>query len=279
MGVSVNYVICCWSGERRADNFYQQFNPPYHLETHLEKLRQYKHNLTQITVALSHNPNEPRAYREFLNILPSKIGQADVVIVERPDNDDFSYGTFSYVFGKYRSEFDYYFFAEDDIHFCQDNFDAIALSYLARDEKIAYVCGMARDYCSWPFHAAIPHGMLRSTALEQVWAEVGHLCPNQRGLFLHKTDYTVAEGVQVGLSQCLLGLGWQIIDFLDEYWAGFYDSSGIWWFRGGEPKLHDTEFKEMYQKDAKIIIWPNQAYYFSRLKNEGPRPPKRFVLP
>ncbi len=217
--MKTNYVLCCWSGARRIVDPRVDADPPFYLRKHIAALEDYKHSLTQITVVLPYNPNEPPAYREYLDQLPETIQGAKVVIFERL-NVGLSYGSFSDCYAAYRTEFDYYFFMEDDYIFTQNHFDEINLQVMIENPQCGYLCGMAWvGYCTLgilPYHAGIANGLLRAEALEKVF-NIYNFIPHA-----NDTKYIPCEvGGQVAQSRAIIDAGYTLMDWAGKYKVGY----------------------------------------------------------
>lgn len=236
--MSINYVLAAWSGMRRV-------NPPRYVEErevflkkHVESLSKLRHSLTQVTIVVAQNKEEPHSYRRFLESLPSKVGSARVVLLERP-NVGYSFGAYSEVYGRYRGDFDYYLLMEDDYAFAQDDFDTILWAKLRQDEKngmASFVCEAQKK--DWLMHRArneqpigsdmadivekyvpdsfvfprIMVGLVRQPALEAVYREYGRL-PYADGTNHTKCKF---EG-QFALPISLQKLGWNVVDMLPRW--------------------------------------------------------------
>lgn len=210
----VNYVLCCWSGPRRAVDPRVEVDPAYYLRRHLDALQSVAHELSQITVVVPKNESEPLVYRQALEAMPAKIRGAPVVLMERP-NIGMSYGSLSDCYARYRTEFDFYFFMEDDYVFVQQNFDQIHLQVMAEHPDCGYLCGMAWETNPpmaprFPLHAGVANGLMRASALEAVFAKEGHL-PHAADGGYRSNEH---RG-QIGQSQAILAAGFKLRD-----WAG-----------------------------------------------------------
>jgi hypothetical protein len=164
----VNYVIATWSGARRVSDPRYWEDAAFYLRHHLKYLEDVPHNLSQITVCVPHNPEEPAAFRQLLfDYYRKKAGGATIEILERP-NVGLSYGSFSDAYARYRQQFDYYIFMEDDYKFCQPHFDIIM------KELMAPTCGFICGYMHYA-HAGVYLGMVRSSACEKIYERHGRL--------------------------------------------------------------------------------------------------------
>lgn len=233
--MSTNYVIACWSGFRRVNPERVVKEREIFLRKHLESLQKLKHNLDQVTFVFSENKDEPESYRQFRNLLPSKIGTAKVVQMERP-NIGYSYGAYSDVFKRYGTEFDHYLLMEDDYCFLTDNFDrqlqdildehpdcGMATYVLEKGNRADMVGRAAREapggldvakifeqYCPekflWP---RVMIGLARAKALKSIWDQFGEL-PHAKGI-----NHTECKFLgQFSLPIVMQKLGWNVKDVL-----------------------------------------------------------------
>jgi len=213
-----NYVLCTWSGARRTPDMRVRADPAFYLKQHMKSLRLLRHSLDQITVMVPENFNEPPEFREFLNEIPRQVQNASVVVMERP-NVGMSYGSMSDCYAKYRTEFDYYFFMEDDYVFTLDDFDKLHTDVMEADEKCGYLCGLAWALPGLPLHAGIANGVMRASALEAVFQEHNQI-PHANG-----TNYSHNEMAgQVGQSQAILAKGFTLRDWKHKYRIAFREN-------------------------------------------------------
>jgi hypothetical protein len=231
--LKTNYVLCCWSGARRVNDPRLASDPAYYLRHHIKSLFDLPHQLTQISIMVPRNPDEPKSYRSLLKRLPSRIQGANVVVMERP-NIGMSYGSFSDCFKRYRSEFDYYFFMEDDYVFTQPYFDQIHVDRMEDNPDVGYLCGLAWATPA-PLHAGISNGIIRTKALEAVWAmsedgesQIPH-APN--------SDYGTNERMgQIGQSVAIQKAGYKLVDWSDRYKILFREPNfSVKTFHGNRP--------------------------------------------
>jgi hypothetical protein len=245
--MSINYLIAAWSGGRRLrvmdwkypnlhpnqtpDLQRPRYTPPtpqWYLEAQLKYLEKLKHNLTQITIINSVDPQEPPAYREYLNNLPKQVQNTPIVLMER-ENRGYSYGAFSDAFGKYRTSFDYYVLMEDDYVFTQDHFDQTMVEMIEEKPDCGFLADMV---CPWNLqteanpllrdHAAIFGGLAKAHAMEETWKRQGELShPKAMG------SYCIAGiGGQVAFSLDFLDSGYKLYDWRDRYATCFAHENG-----------------------------------------------------
>lgn len=219
----INYVLCTWSGPRRVNDPRVDRDPAYYLRQHVHSLVHLPHNLDQITVMVPENPKEPAAFRRYLEReLPQKIQFANVEVIERP-NVGMSYGSLSDCYVKYRTEFDFYMFMEDDYVFTQPYFDALHLEVMQQNPDCGYLCGLA-----WatppPLHAGIANGMMRTKALEAIFVATDGWIPHARD----GQSYNLNERHgQIGQSQAFIAMGYKLLDWKDRFRVRFREGEVI----------------------------------------------------
>lgn len=216
---SSNYVLCCWSGPRRGIDPRRDKDPAIYLRSNIASLRRLAHDLSQITVVIPENPSEPKAFASYVEQIPAHIGSTKVVVVRRP-NVGMSYGSFSDVYGMYRTTFDYYFFVEDDYVFAVDHFDRLHIEELEKYPKCGYVCGVAME-AGFPLHAAMSVGCFRTKALERVYLMNG--CVPHSPTSEYRDNE--ARG-QIGQSQALVRTGYTLRDWSGKYRVYFREAVG-----------------------------------------------------
>lgn len=223
--MTTNYVLCTWSGRRRTVDHRREQEPEFYLRTHIESLSALNHSLDRVTIVVPHDPEEPTAFRSYLQSIPSKIGSAEVLVFERP-NIGLSYGSLSDVYGECRTSFDYYMFIEDDYTFNQHWFDRLHAEVMEEDVQCGYLCGLAWAVRHMPLHAGVPHGMMRAAAMEKVFSHLGKLP--------HAPDCTYRnnerEG-QIGQSRALIEEGYGLRDWSGRYRVGYRKNNfSVQWF-------------------------------------------------
>lgn len=234
--VRTNYVICCWSGQRRVmDHRYIQ-DRTYYLKNHIKCLLDYHHELNRITFAVSYNKIEPPSYREILENLPERIKEAEVVVLDR-QNKGMSYGAISDVFKQEMDAFDYYFIAEDDGVFCIDGFDKFFTNFMEKNKKCGYACAVAGINKMLPeagHHAMISSGCYKTQALlDLMRINGGTIWPYPYKAYTPPGEqYWAAEEFgQINISKALMMLGYEVRDLGHRYRSGFRLPDGkIRWF-------------------------------------------------
>jgi len=233
-----NYMIASWSGARRAQDPRYINDPAFYLKQQIISLEKHAHKLSQITIAIAENPNEPTSYTQYLDEIPDYINGTKVVKFRRP-NIGMSFGSLSDTFNKYEKEFDYYFFIEDDYVFSMDRFDKIILRPMWNNSRIGYVSGkikqIAQQNHRWTLQAI---GAFRTNALVKLRAINGTIWPFPN--VENSNSYQDIEKYgQVGLSQGILTAGYEIADVGPHYEIGcrIRQNSVIWYNRGAPNRL------------------------------------------
>lgn len=197
-----------WGGPRRYMFPESLSKRTFYLEKQVEQLSSLKHNLSQITFVVPNYEQQPKEYTDFLNSLPSKIRETPVVVEHRP-NVGMSYGGFNHCYVKWRQEFEYYFFLEDDYFFVKDDFDKIFIEEIEQYPNCGYLCmNKGNGGGVYKMHAAVPMGILRSAACEVVFSKYGEL-PHSK----NPTDYTANEAGQVAFGHSFLECGFELRDW------------------------------------------------------------------
>lgn len=234
-----NYVATFWSGDRLKNDKRLNEDPLFYFKGQIKALEKYKHNLSQITFVIPYNPEEPKEFTSFVEKIPEFIHRTRVVIFRRK-NYGMSYGAFSDIFEKYRTQFDYYFFTEDDYIFAQDYFDKIYIDFLRSQNNCAYACAKAQPTKNRPHYAYHSVGCIDAKATEELYRK------NNKTLFPYPFDAKMDNppvrlqcGLygQVGFSRGLIDLGYKVLDMTHKYSSGFrHIKMNIYW-HGKGPKM------------------------------------------
>jgi hypothetical protein len=217
--IKIAYIIACWSGSRRANFKPYEDNKIWCIERHIEMLKRRKHDLSQIMLMVSHNPEEPEYYRRFLNELPTKIQSARVGVWDRP-NEGISYGSFANAYEICRDSFDYYIFVEDDYCFPLDNFDRKLVELYESKKPAGYMSGLFRNN-----HSSLPHGIAHSSVLEGVYKHCGGL-PYTSPQTELLGDKGYGDYNQLAFSMGFSFAGFPLYDVLSDYCAAYLDPAG-----------------------------------------------------
>lgn len=161
MKPKVNYVITTWSGDRRLPNL-------KYLKDHLLNLLTLKHNLSQITIVKPIVYGCDMSYYDFESLL-TKFN-CPVEILEKYDNTGQSYGQFFYAYEKYKDEFDYYIFVEDDYMVDIHHFDKILVDEYNEQQVDGFLCSYSGENPDYPRGGcSVSNGIISSNYMSKVY--------------------------------------------------------------------------------------------------------------
>jgi hypothetical protein len=218
------YIINFYLGERRKTTRYSYQNDKlYFLKSQIETLEKYSHSLTKIIFNFNIREEDYPLISTIFKITPKFIQGTEIEINFR-ENIGMSYGAWSDLSLKYKDEFDYFIFNEDDYFFIQNNWD----SYL-RDKYISYPdCGYLclairepniwNEYKKYAGHAS---GITSTSNLQKVIDKHGRI-----PFYRTSTEYSQGEKSQHIFSFSYLEVGLNIYDIRDDYKLDFAWTSG-----------------------------------------------------
>ena len=175
-------VIAFWSGIRA--------NKSYHLERDdydMQPLVEYLYHIHKTIdggmdydtiIVCNLNPDSPPA-EELLKTLDGKKSKNGKFIIEFRENQSISFGAYNHAYQKYKDDYDYFFFTEDDHIYNRENWYKVLYDKFNSKENIGYVAakGVGKEYGP---HA---HGGLGLTSTE-VLNKLANLGSE------HRTSYT-----------------------------------------------------------------------------------------
>jgi len=208
--MSINYVVATYAGKKGSlcrDKLTKVYpHPESYLKIHLDKISKLKHNLAQITIMKSKIESGVDYYKNYYN----NINTSKYTVIDCP-NIGLSYGQYLHAYmydQKYKRNFDYYCFIEDDYTAVADHFDQILINLY----KNCFPSGIG-FLCSWaggsPYHAAFEFGLISGKTMEQLFKK--HPTP------IEKLKGLTHGNVQLRYSNLFLEAGIKIKDFSDEY--------------------------------------------------------------
>ena len=240
MSDKTNLVITSYFGNRR-----QKFNNPVtDLKIHFDWIHSIKHSIDLVTLVCTTDNQFSKEYQTQLErFVNSKDINSDIIFRE---NSGASYGSFSHAFSKYGSEFDYYYFLEDDYAVVEHNFDTHLIDQMKHDNQIGYIPAFSgrKDQLA---HGSIPSGMFNSKVLQ--------IIANKHGKFTFGTENTYwghqgYEASQYLQAQQIHDENYKIVDNI---------ASKRSWFLGSTDD-HETIMCFEFDKFADQIIIPTQCY-------------------
>jgi hypothetical protein len=240
MSPKVCYISNFYLGERRAEIQPQVEDRLLFFKHQILTLSQHKHNLAKIVFNFNLREEDISYLNEILNLCPKQIQNTPVELIFR-QNKGFSYGAWNDVFKKYKEEFDYYIFNEDDYFIVDNNFDDYLVKTFNEYQNCGYLCGVAYEEDYYPTHAANCFGITSSKILSEIYQKFGKL-PGEMD------DYE--EMGQLDHSKAYTDLGYEFYDIRETY--KIYHSVGN----------TVTAFIQVYFAwNNKFLIHPSRVYF------------------
>jgi hypothetical protein len=236
----VCYISNFYLGERRAEVTPHTEDRLLFFKHQILTLSQYKHNLTKIIFNFNLREEDISYLNTILDLCPKQIQDTPVELIFR-QNKGFSYGAWNDVFKKYREEFDYYIFNEDDYFIADDNFDDYLVKSFNQYQNCGYFCGVAYEQDYYPTHAANCFGITSSKILNEIYQKHGKL-PGEMD--------TYPEMGQLDHSKAYIDLGYEFYDLRETYKI-FHSVGG-----------RDEAFIQVYFAwNNKHLILPARVYF------------------
>lgn len=172
MKPSVLYAMASWSGPRQGTSLDDS-----HVQKHVNQLRKLKHNITQISIGNPANPTRRLEFQEYMDSINGSDAHGTPIVVHDFPNAGRSYGQWSRIYDKYRTQFDYYIFVEDDYPPAIDDLDRILVEMYDQQHRasnVGFLCGLVLDHTgryalrTTELHAGITNGIASSKVLEKV---------------------------------------------------------------------------------------------------------------
>jgi hypothetical protein len=186
----------------------------YFVKKQIEILESIDHSLTKIIFNFNVEVEHYHYLSEVYKIVPKSIQGAEVEVNIR-ENKGISYGAWSDLFLKYKSEYDYYIFNEDDYVFVEPNWDTYLVNKFDSYSDCGYLCMLVREpleWCGWRKNAGNSVGISSSEVLMRIVNKYGKI-PH------HETSEVYDDAVegQHRFSFSFLQLGYNIYDVRDDY--------------------------------------------------------------
>lgn len=221
------YVINFYLGDRRKTvNGYKE-DKLYFLKTQIKYLQTFKHKLNKIIFTFNIEPEHYNYTSAIFKLVPKSIQGTEVEIIFR-ENKGFSYGAWSDAFKKYKSQYDYYIFNEDDYFFVQNNWDSYLVNKYNSYNDCGYLCPFMREphrHNGFRKNAGLSTGIASSKTLLKIWDKYNMLPHNT------SNDYINGEEIQRQFSFSFLEIGLNIYDTRDDFRISFgwtEDDYDIW---------------------------------------------------
>jgi hypothetical protein len=227
------YVISFWLGERRRGVERSKIDPLYLLKKQIEILQTVKHSVNTIILNFNLEVDQYQYIGEIFKLVPKSIQGSDIVINIR-ENYGISYGAWSDIFEKYKSEYDYYIFSEDDYFFIEDNWDDYLIRKHNSYDDCGYLCMVIREPHSWNDYRKIAGssvGIASSENLMKVFKQKGRLPSIKKEDHINGDAYTLSQDIQNMFGYAFIELGLNIYDVRDDYRVMFS--------KGGPPHIQN----------------------------------------
>lgn len=232
---STCYIINFYLGNRRKTvNEYTNVDRICFVRKQIEFLERYSHELGKIVFNFNVEPKHYNYLSEIIRITPNFIQSTPVEINIR-ENKGMSYGAWSDIYLKYKDQFGYFIFNEDDYFFCQNNWDKYLVDKYNSYHDAGYLCMVMREPHHWNEYKKHT-GHATSISSNDVLSKV----VEKYGCLPHSTlsDYNSNENEgQKNQSFSAIELGYNIYDIRDDFRVSFAwtEDDGIdihryfWW--------------------------------------------------
>ena len=131
-------IICTYFGERRIGSY----NNPKDMKSFFLKMMENEVSIDmgiETDIILVNNDCGIVSVNEGVNSFNNKKTRNGKVIVEQRENLGGSFGSYFDMFTKYLSEYDYFFFCEDDHIIFKEGYMKDFVDFIDSDDKIGYV--------------------------------------------------------------------------------------------------------------------------------------------
>jgi hypothetical protein len=221
MNSKVCYFCCFYLGERRSIPKIYEEDRSIFVKEQIKTLEEFNHNLEKIIFVFNLDINHIGIYQEIKTIIPKKIQGTPVEVIVR-ENYGMSYGAFNEVYEKYRTEFDYYIFNEDDYYFNDHNFDTYLVNKFNTFINVGYLAGIAVNP-AWEYQHKLVHagnsvGVTSSKILEELYGKFGCLPHPKKQTDKVDENYKINEQEgQVAQTHEIFKMGYNIFDIREDY--------------------------------------------------------------
>jgi len=220
------YIINFYLGSRRKTISNYDEDRLCFLKKQIETLYQYTHSLDKIVFNFNIRDKDYKYVSDVFKLIPKFI-QGVSVDVNFRDNQGMSYAAWVENFNKYKNEYDYFIFNEDDYFFVEDNWDQYLINKYNSYPDCGYLCPIMREPHHWNEyrkHAGHSVGI----------ASTKNILKLKNGLpSLNSIDYSSVEEIQKKFSFCFIEAGLNVYDVRDDYRVAFgwtEDDYDIWRF-------------------------------------------------
>jgi hypothetical protein len=221
MDFKVCYFCCCYLGDRRAPVKYYLEDKTVYVKEQVKSLQEFNHSLDKIVFVFNLDPEHIETFELVKKEIPKLIQKTEVEIIVR-ENYGMSYAAFNEVYEKYRTEFDYYIFNEDDYYFNVHNFDEYLVNKFNSYKNIGYLAGLAVNP-AWGYqhsetHAGNSVGITSSKILEELYQKFGCLPHSKKRKEDDPIYYKSNEwDGQIAQTHEIFKMGYNVFDIREDY--------------------------------------------------------------
>tara|TARA_B100000287_G_scaffold59131_1_gene51896 strand:- start:252 stop:1091 length:840 start_codon:yes stop_codon:yes gene_type:complete len=161
-------VVALWSGNRRIFSNVSEdikyidrrpscvgpiFSRDEILKRRVKVLMEVDHGEPMDTIFVNPRNDENPCYKEYLDYLNSLNGQKTKngnIIVEHRENTGISFGSMNYAWQKYKDDYDYFYFTEDDYVNISEGFVGAGVNILKNNPEFGMVATLQRTERKYP---------------------------------------------------------------------------------------------------------------------------------
>ena len=229
---------CCKRGRIREKT--QLIGDPLGYFSHSQNFVTVKDTINLLNYQLEMEIKFPPGVKRDIIIVNSDVGSLDGnsyiknldgkeiidgrIITFTRDNIGLSYGCYSDAFLKFKNDYDFFFFIEDDLITAKKDYLKIGLDEWKKTDKCGFVAfiGLTKVHKFWWKKAGLNKnnsinaysgcGLTSTKVLDNVVNKFGYLPHNKKGI---NHEDSIAFG-EIALSKSIIDLGYNLIDIKDE---------------------------------------------------------------
>ena len=189
-------IICTYFGERRIGSY----NNPKDMKSFFLKMMENEVSIDmgiETDIILVNNDCGIVSVNEGVNSFNNKKTRNGKVIVEQRENLGGSFGSYFDMFTKYLSEYDYFFFCEDDHIIFKEGYMKDFVDFIDSDDKIGYVALAPitlPGLNGFPVHSGGGIGLTSTKKFNMIYGE-NSIC-NFRHEMTHGQSYNKLENYE-----------------------------------------------------------------------------------
>ena len=175
-------IICCYFGDRRNIH-----NTPANIidfiKINIENEINIDNGINTDVILVNNDVGNIEA-NEFLNTYDGLKTKNGKIIVETRENRGGSFGSYYYSFLKYKDDYDYWFFCEDDVLIYEDGYMKEFVNHLNTSPELGFVALAPMSSSTYPTHSGGGCGLtstekfINSRGLENITNTLNSFSPN-----------------------------------------------------------------------------------------------------